>query len=136
MVADYGAVSAGTADAAFVAQAHVWLGNLAASRGDAAAALAEYQSAATLDAANSAARFNLGVVLLAVGRPPDARDALAAAAALDPNQPLFHFYLGLALEALGDRGAARGEMVAALALDAGCQACRDALGRLAVVGNP
>jgi tetratricopeptide (TPR) repeat protein len=136
VVADFGAAGAGAANGAYVAQAHVWLGNLAASHGDAPEALSHYQAAVDLDAANSAARFNLGVVLLAAGRPAAARDALAAATALDPGQPLFHFYLGLALEALGDRSAARSEMGSALALDAGCQACRDALERLAAGVTP
>jgi tetratricopeptide (TPR) repeat protein len=131
VVAGYSEVAAGTADAAYLAQAHVWLGNLAVSRGDTPEALAHYQSAVALNAANVAARFNLGVLLLEAGQPAAGRDALTAAAAMDSSQPVIHYYLGLAYEALGDKLAARSELEVALALDPACQACLDVLGRLA-----
>jgi O-antigen ligase/Tfp pilus assembly protein PilF len=131
VVAGYSEVAAGTADAAYLAQAHVWLGNLAVSRGDTPEALAHYQSAVALNAANVAARFNLGVLLLEAGQPAAGRDALTAAAAMDSSQPVIHYYLGLAYEALGDKLAARSELETALALDPACQACLDVLGRLA-----
>jgi O-antigen ligase len=136
VVADYGTVAAGTPGATYVAQAHVWLGNLAAARGDLAESLTRYESAVALNAASVAARFNLGVVLLGAGQPAAARDALTAAAVMDPEQAVIHYYLGLAHQALGEEIAARDEMKAALALDADCQACRDVLDRLAAGGTP
>jgi tetratricopeptide (TPR) repeat protein len=130
VVTDYGA------EVAYVAQAHVWLGNLAVSRGDLPEALARYGSAVALDAANAAAQFNLGIVLLEAGQPAAARDALAVAAVMDPGRAAIHYYLGVAYDALGEKIAARGAMEAALSLDAGCQACREVLERLADVVAP
>ncbi len=126
-----GVVEPGSAGAHYVAQAHVVLGNLAARRGDTTEAMARYQAAVALDAANPAARFNLGIVLLDSGRPLEARAALAAAAGLDPRQAVVHYYLALAHRALGETAAARSELQEALSLDVACGACRELLDRLA-----
>jgi putative inorganic carbon (hco3(-)) transporter len=130
VLADFGLVTPGTVDAAYVAQAYVWLGNLAASRGEIAGAADQYRSAVALDAGNAAGWFDLGVVLLEDGQAAVARDALVAAVRLDPGQAVVHYYLGVAQDALGDRSAARAELEAALTLDSGCQACRELLNRL------
>lgn len=69
-----------------MAAAHEHLGALLARRGELAAAIPHFSAAATLDAtAAPAMHYNIGLALLGLGRPQEARAQFERALALDPG---------------------------------------------------
>jgi Flp pilus assembly protein TadD len=78
-------------------EAHLALGNFAAARGEAAAAMAAYGQALEIDAGFAHAAVNLADVHRALGDESNAEATLRAALARDPSLAAAHHALGLAL---------------------------------------
>jgi tetratricopeptide (TPR) repeat protein len=91
-------------------------GNLAAQRGELAAATAAFAAASKLAPESSAGQAALAQLHLQAGRPPDAAAAAREAIAREPIAQN-HFLLGTALQASGDTAGARAAIDRALELD-------------------
>ena len=78
-------------------EGHMNVGNLAAARGDAQAAIAQYQQAIAIDPLFTAAYVNLADVYRATGKEVDAQVILRQGIKADPRSAVLHHTLGLAL---------------------------------------
>jgi tetratricopeptide (TPR) repeat protein len=78
-------------------EGHMNIGNLAAARGDAQAAVAQYQQAIAIDPLFTAAYVNLADVYRATGKEVDAQVILRQGIKADPRSAVLHHTLGLAL---------------------------------------
>lgn len=89
------------------APAHALLGVVRKRQGDLTGALSSYRQALRLAPDDVEARFNMGVALLAVGRPGEAERSFAAVLRRDPGFAEAHLNLGQLALARGDIVAAR-----------------------------
>lgn len=78
-------------------EGHMNVGNLAAARGDAETAIAQYQQAIAIDPMFVAAYVNLSDVYRATGREVDAQVILRQGLKADPGSAVLHHTIGLAL---------------------------------------
>jgi len=69
--------------------------------GDVEGAIAGYRALLELEPGSVDARVRLSRMLIAAGRPEQARDLLAEAVAIAPQEPVLYYLLGRALERLG-----------------------------------
>lgn len=86
-------------------------------RGDLARAEAAYRRAAESAPADATAHFNLGNVLLALGKPEAAAERFGLAASLDPSHARAWFNLAHAQDELGKLSAARESLQRAIKAD-------------------
>lgn len=73
-----------------------------ASRGEADAAIAEFEKAAAIDAENHAAWYAKGKILAFTKQWAEAAAAFEKASSLLPDEPMYHLHLGMALAEMGD----------------------------------
>lgn len=93
------------------------LGVFALARGDAAAALRNFQTAAKWDPYSPGIRHETAIVLSQLGRPREALAELQEAVRLAPRDAEFRFKLALAWNELGDAPKALAELESAVKLD-------------------
>ncbi len=98
-------------------RAHLGLADAFMDRGDAAAAVPEYERAMALVPSAAPVRNSLGLALTAVGRIDDAARAYAVAVRLDPSNADAHDNLGAMLARRGKTPEAIAEYRAAIGLD-------------------
>ena len=108
----------------------VWLGLAAAGQGQAAEAERRYREATALDPELPEARYDLGRLLMRLGRNREAAIELARAVRLRPNLPAAWLHLGELQQLAGDRGAALESYRTALAADPATTDAWIALARL------
>lgn len=97
-------------------EAAFWVGKFSERRGDLAAAAKAYEHALTLKPDWAPTMTNYGLLLLELGRIPQANQLLAEVARNAPSDPDAKMNLGLALRFAGDLDGALGLFRAALAL--------------------
>jgi Flp pilus assembly protein TadD len=86
-------------------------------RGDAAGALARYQTAAKWDPYSAGIRHELAILLSQMGRTREAVTELERAVQLAPKDAEFHFKLALALNEAGETARVEGELEQAVRCD-------------------
>jgi hypothetical protein len=116
-----------------LAALHAGLGEHLAERGDLKAAATHLGRSVGLAGDIARTRFNLGVMLAALGRDREAAYQYQHAAALDPSDPDIHNNLGLALVRIGQAPAAERCFREALARRPQHAAAHFNLGRLPII---